>query len=129
RNILNLVSGLRGYLLSNEAFFMQSYDSAVIENEEILSELSSLTTGNQSQKKLLDNIALLYDRWGQEFARPLLEAKKQAILSDSAATALIGSIVRNFLTAWRTKFSKTSRVSSGSLQMRNTHSAKTNVRP
>ena len=80
RNILNLVSGLRGYLLTNEAFFIQSYDSAIIENEEILSELSSLTTGNESQKRLLNEIALLYDRWGQEFATPLLEAKKQAMI-------------------------------------------------
>ncbi len=87
RNILNLVSGLRGYLLTNEAFFIQSYDSAIIENEEILSELSSLTTGNASQKSLLDEIAMLYDRWGQEFAKPLLDAKKQGILSDSAAMA------------------------------------------
>ncbi|HEY5917817.1 MAG TPA: CHASE3 domain-containing protein, partial [Chryseolinea sp.] len=87
RNILNLVSGLRGYLLTNEVFFIQSYDSAILENEEILGELAALTAGNESQKKLLDEIALLYDRWGQEFAKPLLDAKKQAILSDSAATA------------------------------------------
>src|SRR5688572_11637487 len=87
RNILNLVSGLRGYLLTNEVFFIQSYDSAILENEEILGELAVLTAGNESQKKLLDEIALLYDRWGQEFAKPLLDAKKQAILSDSAATA------------------------------------------
>ncbi|HMG93611.1 MAG TPA: ATP-binding protein [Chryseolinea sp.] len=87
RNILNLVSGLRGYLLTNETFFIQSYDSAVIENEEILTELSFLTKKNESQKKLLDEIASLYDRWGQEFATPLLEAKKQAMVSDSGAKA------------------------------------------
>ncbi len=85
RNILNLVSGLRGYLLTNEPFFIQSYDSAVLENEEILEELSFLTIDNPSQRKLLDEIASLYDRWGQEFAGPLLEAKKEAMLSDSAA--------------------------------------------
>lgn len=87
RNILNLVSGLRGYLLTNETSFIQSYDSAIIENEEILSELSRLTIENESQKQLLNEIASLYDRWGQEFAAPLLDAKKQAILSDSASKA------------------------------------------
>ncbi len=51
RNILNLVSGLRGYLLTNEAFFIQSYDSAIIENEEILSELSSLTNWQRVAEK------------------------------------------------------------------------------
>ena len=85
RNILILVSGLRGYLLTNEPFFIQSYDSAVIENEQILGELRSITSDNVGQKKLLDEIASLYDRWGREFAQPLLEAKKQAMVSDSAA--------------------------------------------
>jgi signal transduction histidine kinase len=85
RNILNLASGLRGYLLTNEPFFIQSYDSAVIENEQILGELRSITSDNVGQKKLLDEIDSLYDRWGREFAQPLLEAKKQAMISDSAA--------------------------------------------
>ncbi|HEX6893527.1 MAG TPA: CHASE3 domain-containing protein, partial [Chryseolinea sp.] len=87
RNILNLVSGLRGYLLTNETFFLQSYDSAIIENEQILNELSTLTIDNKSQRQLLSEIVSLYDRWGQEFATPLLDAKKHAMLSDSAAKA------------------------------------------
>src|SRR5688572_772749 len=41
RNILNMVSGLRGYLFTGERYFMQSYDSAVVENENILLELST----------------------------------------------------------------------------------------
>jgi signal transduction histidine kinase len=87
RNILNLVSGLRGYLLTNETSFLQSYDSAIIENEQILNELSTLTIDNESQKQLLNEIVSLYDRWGQEFATPLLDAKKHAMKSDSAAKA------------------------------------------
>jgi signal transduction histidine kinase len=87
RNILALVSGLRGYLLTNEPFFIQSYDSAVLENEEILGMLRSITSDNPAQKKLLDEIASLYDRWGREFAQPLLEAKREAMTSDSAAAS------------------------------------------
>jgi len=85
RNILNLVSGLRGYLLTNEPFFIQSYDSAIIENEAILGELRSITIDNSEQRSLVDEIASLYDQWGKEFAQPLLEAKKHAMVSDSAA--------------------------------------------
>jgi signal transduction histidine kinase len=87
RNILNLVSGLRGYLLTNEPFFIQSYDSAVRDNEKILIELSAITIENPGQKKLVNEIVLLYNQWGDEFAKPLLEAKKQAMLSDSAAAS------------------------------------------
>src|SRR5690606_11837828 len=39
RNLLNMVSGLRGYLLSGELYFIQAYDSAAMENKEILVEL------------------------------------------------------------------------------------------
>lgn len=85
RNILNLVSGLRGYLLTNEPFFIQSYDSAVIENEQILSDLHSITIENPKQATILNEIAGLYDQWGHEFADPLLAAKKNAMLSDSAS--------------------------------------------
>ena len=35
RNILNMVSGLRGYLLTGEKYFVESYDSAVKENATI----------------------------------------------------------------------------------------------
>src|SRR5688572_11414813 len=42
RNVLNMVSGLRGYLLTNEGFFIQSYDSASVENAGILKELAVL---------------------------------------------------------------------------------------
>jgi signal transduction histidine kinase len=71
--------------LTNEQFFIQSYDSAVIENEQILGELRDITNDNLAQKKRLDEIATLYDRWGLEFAQPLLDAKKQSLTSDSAA--------------------------------------------
>ena len=42
RNILNMVSGLRGYLLTGEAYFMQSYDSAAQENVKILDQLKEV---------------------------------------------------------------------------------------
>ena len=36
RNILNMISGLRGYLFTGENYFIQAYDSAKAENETIL---------------------------------------------------------------------------------------------
>src|SRR6188768_440155 len=40
RNVSNMVSGLRGYLLTQESSFIESYDSAVNENILLLQELS-----------------------------------------------------------------------------------------
>jgi signal transduction histidine kinase len=86
RNFLNMVSGLRGYLLTNESFFIQTYDSAVIENEDILGELSALVRRGSEQKILLDDIRELHKYWVTEFASPLLEAKEKAV-TDSGRTA------------------------------------------
>jgi signal transduction histidine kinase len=87
RNFLNMVSGLRGYLLTNESFFIQSYDSAVTENQSILSELSILVPAASDQKIILDDIRELHKFWIDEFANPLLRAKIAANTSDSSRRA------------------------------------------
>lgn len=87
RNILNMVSGLRGYLLTNEVFFIQSYDSAVVENDEILNDLSTLIPDSAQQKHLLLDIEELHERWVTEFANPLLDAKRHSAFSDSSAAS------------------------------------------
>jgi signal transduction histidine kinase len=87
RNFLNMVSGLRGYLLTNETFFIQTYDSAIIENEEILSELGQLVRQGSDQRILLDDIHQLHKYWVTEFAMPLLDAKRKIGVSDSSKVA------------------------------------------
>src|SRR6187402_3400384 len=87
RNVLNMVSGLRGYLLTNEAYFIQTYDSAILENEIILQELLQLSQEGSKQKELLKDIHKLNEYWVTESVAPLLEAKKIAIISDSSMAA------------------------------------------
>jgi signal transduction histidine kinase len=84
RNILNMVSGLRGYLLTGENYFIQAYDSAAMENENILKEISALISSNPQQQKSFRDILRLNDRWITEFANPLVSAKKVAGSSDSS---------------------------------------------
>jgi signal transduction histidine kinase len=87
RNYLNMVSGLRGYLLTNEDFFIQTYDSAIVENEKILEDLAQLIPKATSQDTLLSRVHELNDYWINEFAKPLLQAKKLTSLSDSSRIA------------------------------------------
>lgn len=82
RNVLNMVNGLRGYLLTNENYFINNYDSAVVENAEILADLS-ITLSDTGQKKLLREIITLNDKWVEEYAEPLRQAKSLANVSDS----------------------------------------------
>lgn len=87
RNILNMVSGLRGYLLTNEGFFLQAYDSAMLENDQILEELADLIADSTSQRRLLADINTLNASWIEEFGKPLILARQHAGDSDSSMAA------------------------------------------
>lgn len=87
RNILNMVSGLRGFLLSGERYFLQTYDSASVENDAILDELSLQMMGEQARLNSIDEIRQLNKDWIRDFARPLIDAKLAAGESDSAQAA------------------------------------------
>src|SRR5688572_7504683 len=75
RNILNMISGLRGYLFTGENYFIQAYDSAALENETILAELSSLIPGDTAQVTLLGEIRMINNNWLNNFSMPLIAAK------------------------------------------------------
>jgi signal transduction histidine kinase len=87
RNILNMVSGLRGYLLSGEQYFIQSYDSSAQENIQILRELNQLIPDTSTQKASLRELMKLNDQWMLDFADPLINAKRVAHVSDSSLAA------------------------------------------
>ncbi|MBT1708156.1 CHASE3 domain-containing protein [Fulvivirgaceae bacterium PWU5] len=87
RNVLNMVSGLRGYLLTNEPFFIQAYDSAMHENDDILHELSELIPDSSAQGSMLAGISALNSHWLAEFGKPLIEARRLAGGSDSSMAA------------------------------------------
>ena len=84
RNILNMISGLRGYLFTGENYFIQAYDSAKTENETILTELSALIVRNTEQAKLLKEIQDINNQWLADFSNPLIDAKNLAGDSDSS---------------------------------------------
>lgn len=82
RNMLNMVNGLRGYLLTKEKYFIDTYDSAVNGNISILNDLL-ITLTDSGQIKLLAGIKNLNDIWVDKYTEPLREAKSLASLSDS----------------------------------------------
>ncbi len=87
RNILSMVSGLRGYAFTGENHFIQSYDSAAAENVSILDELSMSIPDTSRQRKELDEIIQLNQRWLKDYAGPIIEARRSASESDSSQAA------------------------------------------
>lgn len=82
RNILNMVNGLRGYLLTSEKYFIDTYDSAANENSKILNDLL-ITISDSAQIKLLQQIIALNEKWVDEYTEPLRQAKSLANVNDS----------------------------------------------
>lgn len=69
-----MINGLHGYLLTGEKSFVEAYDTANTENDEILQQLTLLIT-DSSQSKLLAEIKMLNDKWTDEYTEPLKDAK------------------------------------------------------
>jgi signal transduction histidine kinase len=77
RNILYMERGLRGYLITGDSLFIQTYDSAIIENKDILKDLFLLVPNNSVQQKHLGDISILYYQWINNFAEPMQAAKEK----------------------------------------------------
>jgi signal transduction histidine kinase len=92
-----MISGLRGYLLTGERSFIDSYDASQAENDSILADLSSLIT-DKSQIRLLKEIKELNDKWTDEYTEPLRKAKMLANVSDSNLRAFNKFYKEKFLT-------------------------------
>jgi signal transduction histidine kinase len=124
RNILNMVSGLRGFLFTGDEYFIQAYDSAYTENQSLISELRPLIAREHSiQLGMLEKIDKTDSEWVANFAQPLIQARKNASLNDSSQAA--------FNTLYREKFNsgfETRVVNSLNRQMRNFINYEYNVR-
>jgi len=98
RNIVEMQSNLRGFLLTGEPIFLEPYRAAVTENADLGKELLTLIPDSSNQKQELRDIQKYYFRWQQEFSDPLINARRNAVLSDSANrtfTELYHSQLRN----------------------------------
>jgi len=72
--MLSMVSGLQGYSLTGKGVFIETYEAANKDNDEILKELPTIVT-DTSQIRLLEEIKLLYAKWTDDYMEPLKVAK------------------------------------------------------
>lgn len=71
RNILYMERSLKGYFPINEDYLLQTLDSASIENNTLLNELSASIPTNSIQSVKLTEIKTLYGKWFEQFAKPI----------------------------------------------------------
>lgn len=80
-------SSLRGYLLTGEEISLAPYQSSAAENEAIFKELDSLIISHTTQHEELTIIKEFHEKWKSDYANVLIEAKRNAALSDTASYA------------------------------------------
>lgn len=75
RNILNMERGLRGYLITNEKYFLQNYDSPKVQNLYLISQLRPILINDTIQSKKLKSISILYNKWIIQYAERMKNVK------------------------------------------------------
>ncbi|MGN6617337.1 MAG: sensor histidine kinase [Ilyomonas sp.] len=88
RNILNMVSGLRGYLLTGEEYFIQAYNASVSENDAILKELAILSKEDSVQQVEFEKIKSLNNELTQKYNNIIENAREERRSNHKTTTNL-----------------------------------------
>ncbi|SEB21361.1 response regulator [Variovorax sp. YR216] len=75
RRSIDMETGMRGYLITGDASFLEPYDSALARLKDDLGALKSLVSDNRAQTERLDRIASLQNAWNA-FASDLIERRR-----------------------------------------------------
>ncbi|AKD03406.1 ATP-binding protein [Pontibacter korlensis] len=76
RNIIDMETGLRGYLLNGNETFLQPYWLARDQMPALMQEMRDFVTNSPEQVKKIDEIAALQTRFEKGFAEPLIQMKR-----------------------------------------------------
>lgn len=100
RLVVDLETGMRGYLLSGNTSFLQPYERALPDVEPQLDELKNLVSDSAVQIRRLERIAAVHREWRQ-YASQVIEARRlggdfQTPLSDGQGKNRIDSIRRDY---------------------------------
>ena len=83
RNMLSMVSGLQGYSLTGKRVFIETYEAANKDNDDILKELPTIVT-DTSQTRLLEEIKILNAQWTDDYLEPLKVAKSLSSVNNKS---------------------------------------------
>ncbi|QCR23334.1 CHASE3 domain-containing protein [Pontibacter sp. SGAir0037] len=93
RYIIDMETGIRGYLLNGNETFLEPYLQAKEQVPKLLQEVRSYTSSSEEQLKKLDNIQNTHSRWHKNYAEPLIELIKADTLENGRFNVLIDSLV------------------------------------
>ncbi len=89
RRLIDQETGLRGYVVSGNANFLEPYNDGLENFRKELIELRDLVSDNPTQVSRLDGIDAMHKTWMEAIAKPILDAGQNG--SFSAAAAVVSS--------------------------------------
>ncbi len=84
--MIDMQSAFRGFLLTDDLTFLESYDHGLRNVPLFLNQQRELITGNRRQNHLLDSIAQLHAKW-IDYSGSLIELRKEYSLSSGSQAA------------------------------------------
>ncbi|WP_375749538.1 methyl-accepting chemotaxis protein [Vibrio sp. HN007] len=84
--MLEMESGMRGYLISGKESFLARYDRGLNSFENQIAQLEQSYRNNPQQLARVDQIEQLQKQWLAEAARPQIEMRKEIALGEAATT-------------------------------------------
>ncbi|REG91650.1 ATP-binding protein [Flavobacterium aquicola] len=77
KSIIEMQSAFRGYLLTNDQTFLDTYYKGLVKVPVLLKEQERLLGGDNKQRYLLDSISLMHKNW-LVYSEQLIKAQKEA---------------------------------------------------
>ena len=117
KGIIEMQSGFRGYLLTNDSTFLSIYDQGHKNITPMFVSQKELISGNSAQAKLLDSVYQLHRQW-ITYADSLVDARQDLSVSESSRTIYnrlfekklkkkIGKTLNDSITKLFTRFDRT----------------------
>lgn len=78
RNIIDMETGMRGFLLTGNEVFLDPYRTAAQQIPALLNELERMVDSSPVQKNQIEQIRNIHDRWYKKFAERLIEQKRNS---------------------------------------------------
>ncbi|WP_242922789.1 sensor histidine kinase [Pontibacter liquoris] len=85
RNIIDMETGLRGYLLNGNPTFLQPYVQAKDQLPSLFDEIKNFTISSQEQTQKINDIIALQTKWQLDMAEPLIRLKQTDTLASRSS--------------------------------------------
>ncbi|TPE44625.1 sensor histidine kinase [Pontibacter mangrovi] len=91
RNIIDMETGLRGYMLNGNETFLQPYWQARDQMPGLIQEMKNFVTASQDQVEKINEIEGMQNRFEKKFAEPLIQMKRaqDTLLTDQELDAQV----------------------------------------